>query len=93
MTFRPDLVDPLLFTQLQPSRDLELLRHTQSDLELPFERQIFANRTLRLEKIRYIGFDLDWTLADYSRDHMSRLAFELTLNRRVEKFGCPRQVL
>ncbi len=80
MTFRPDLVDPLLFTQLQPSRDLELLRHTQSDLELPFERQIFANRTLRLEKIRYVGFDLDWTLADYSRDHMSRLAFELTLN-------------
>jgi 5'-nucleotidase len=93
VTFRPDLVDPLLFSQLQPSRDLELLRHTQSDLELPFERQIFANRTLRFEKIRYVGFDLDWTLADYSRDHMSRLAFELTLNRLVEKFGYPEQVL
>lgn len=92
MTFRPDLVDPLLFTQLEPSRDLELLRHTQSDLELPFERQIFANRTLRFEKIRYVGFDLDWTLADYSRDHMSRLAFELTLNRLVER-GYPRGIL
>jgi len=87
VTFRPDLVDPLLFSLLEPSRSLELLRHTQSEKELPFECQIFANRTLRLEKIRFIGFDLDWTLADYSRDHMSRLAFELTLNRLVEKFG------
>ncbi|MGB7490196.1 MAG: 5'-nucleotidase domain-containing protein, partial [Thermoanaerobaculia bacterium] len=33
--------------------------------EPPPERQIFVNRTLRMESIQFVGFDLDWTLADY----------------------------
>ena len=42
-----------------------------------------------MEKIRHVGFDLDWTLADYRREALSELAFGLTLERMIERFGYP----
>ena len=50
-----------------PELTAALLEHLLTDSPIPDERQIFVNRTLRLESIRHIGFDLDWTLADYQR--------------------------
>jgi len=74
---------------VDPSPNRELLLHALSDLPLPEERRIFTNRTLRLEKIRHVGFDLDWTLANYRQDVVSQLAFELTLDRLVERYDYP----
>ncbi|MEM6794258.1 MAG: HAD-IG family 5'-nucleotidase [Acidobacteriota bacterium] len=79
--------------KLKPSADLFLLRHSLEHRTPPLEQRVFVNRTLRLEKIRYAGFDLDWTLADYDRETMSRLAFELTLRRLVESFDYPEAIL
>jgi 5'-nucleotidase len=93
LTLRSELIDPALLAQLAPSTDRELLRQTQNDPNPPLEQRVFVNRTLRMEKIRYVGFDLDWTLADYDRDQMSRLAFKLTLERLVERFGYPPEIL
>ncbi len=78
---------------LEPSRRQELLLHALSEQRLPQSRRIFTNRTLRMEKIRHVGFDLDWTLADYHHDTMSLLAFELTLERLVERHGYPKGIL
>jgi HAD superfamily 5'-nucleotidase-like hydrolase len=70
-----------------------LLRHALADRRPRPERQVFVNRALRLEKIRYVGFDLDWTLANYDLDALSHLAFRLTLERLVTAFDYPRSIL
>lgn len=87
------LIDPRFLAELAPTMMRELLRHAAADQPPPEERQVYVNRNLRMEKIRAIGFDLDWTLADYDRDAMSRLAFERTLERLVERHGYPESVL
>ncbi|MEM7355352.1 MAG: 5'-nucleotidase domain-containing protein, partial [Acidobacteriota bacterium] len=88
-----DLIPDERLAALEPSVGRELLRHALADRTMPDSRRVFTNRTLRMEKIRHIGFDLDWTLALYDRDAMSQLAFELTLERLVERFGYPREIL
>lgn len=87
-----ELFDPRHLENFEPSPQSALFAHALADEEQPASRRVFTNRTLRMEKIRHIGFDLDWTLADYSHDHMSELAFELTLNRLVER-GYPKEIL
>ena len=87
------LIDPHYLDELEPTTVRDLLRHAAADQPPTEERQVYVNRNLRLEKIRCIGFDLDWTLADYDRDAMSKLAFERTLERLVERHGYPREVL
>ncbi|MEO1086085.1 MAG: 5'-nucleotidase domain-containing protein, partial [Acidobacteriota bacterium] len=78
---------------LPSNQDALLLRHAlEEPAAPPLEQRIFVNRTLRLEKIAHVGFDLDWTLADYHRNAMSELAFEMTLNRLVEN-GYPKVIL
>ncbi len=86
------LIDPKYLAELEPTAISGLLHHASADQPPPEERQIYVNRNLRMEKIRYIGFDLDWTLADYDRDAMSQLAFERTLDRLVERHGYPQAV-
>jgi HAD superfamily 5'-nucleotidase-like hydrolase len=55
-------------------------------------RQIFVNRTLRMESIRTIGFDLDWTLADYRRQPLEELPFQLTVERLIQHHGYPESI-
>ncbi|HVT16650.1 MAG TPA: HAD-IG family 5'-nucleotidase [Thermoanaerobaculia bacterium] len=57
--------------------------------EVPLERRIFVNRNLRLGNIEHVGFDLDWTLADYARLPLGNLTFEAVLDRLVGKYGYP----
>ncbi len=88
-----DLIDNERLDGLDSSIGLELLRHTLADRALPRSRRVFTNRTLRMGKIKVVGFDLDWTLADYNQETMSQLAFELTLDRLVDQFGYPKEIL
>ena len=87
-----ELFDEGILNHLKASPRRELLRHALAVNPPSYGRQIFTNRTLRMERIRYVGFDLDWTLADYDRETMTRLAFNLTLARLVERFGYPEDV-
>ena len=57
--------------------------------EPPPERRVFVNRALRMESIQCVGFDLDWTLADYRRKPMERLAFDLAVEHLIEDQGYP----
>lgn len=88
----PDLLEHALLEDLTPSTSRELLSQALTDGQPAPERGVFVNRTLRMEKIRHVGFDLDWTLADYHADTMSELAFELTLDRLVEGHGYPERI-
>ncbi len=58
-------------------------------LELPHSRQVYTNRSLNLEEISIVGFDMDYTLAVYSMRQIEELAFHMTLERMVAKKGYP----
>lgn len=86
------LIEARYLDELEPTPLRDLLLHASADQPPPEERQVYVNRNLRMEKIRHVGFDLDWTLADYDQHAMSELAFERTLERLVERHGYPRSV-
>ena len=76
-----------------PALSKALLETLLEQGSIPTERRIFVNRTLRLESIGYVGFDLDWTLADYERAPLEQLTFDLTVERLIEHHGYPRLIL
>ena len=57
-----------------------------SDAE-PLGRRVFCNRALNMEKIQSVGFDLDYTLAEYTRD-FDLLAYQGAI-RKLLKMGYP----
>jgi HAD superfamily 5'-nucleotidase-like hydrolase len=71
------------------SPEIALLRHALAGVEPPPSRRVFVNRALRMERIRCIGFDLDWTIAPYYRLPIEELIFELALDRLVKHFDYP----
>lgn len=85
-----ELVDPAALERLGDGRRADLLRLAMGNAEPPpLPRRVFTNRNLRLEKIRFVGFDLDWTLANYAPEAMSETAFALTLERMIAAHGYP----
>lgn len=65
---------------------------------LPDKRQVsstdvFCNRELRLGGISAIGFDMDYTLAQYKQPAFDQLAFDGAKQKLVEKLGYPPEVL
>eukprot|EP00577_Skeletonema_sp_RCC1716_P009460 CAMPEP_0113396912 /NCGR_PEP_ID=MMETSP0013_2-20120614/14072_1 /TAXON_ID=2843 ORGANISM="Skeletonema costatum, Strain 1716" /NCGR_SAMPLE_ID=MMETSP0013_2 /ASSEMBLY_ACC=CAM_ASM_000158 /LENGTH=650 /DNA_ID=CAMNT_0000281405 /DNA_START=112 /DNA_END=2064 /DNA_ORIENTATION=- /assembly_acc=CAM_ASM_000158 len=66
--------------------------------ELPSQRAIssndvFCNRELRLDNIRAIGFDMDYTLAQYQQPNFDKLAFDGAKEKLVNSLGYPKEVL
>jgi len=53
--------------------------------------RIFVNRSLYLEKIKFYGFDMDYTLAEYKSPEYEKLGFELTKNRLIT-IGYPAEI-
>uniref|UniRef100_A0A7E4W562 Cytosolic purine 5'-nucleotidase n=1 Tax=Panagrellus redivivus TaxID=6233 RepID=A0A7E4W562_PANRE len=47
------------------------------------EKRVFVNRNLRLEKIKFFGFDMDYTLAIYKSPEFESMAFDLIVKRLV----------
>jgi len=65
----------------------------QLDTEpIPYPNRIFANRNLRMRKVQWIGFDMDYTLALYHTT-IEALAVELTLQSLVDNHGYPAEIL
>jgi HAD superfamily 5'-nucleotidase-like hydrolase len=61
--------------------------------EVPPARQVFVNRTLRMDKIEAVGFDMDYTLAIYQLRQMEELAFRMTAALLVSRRGYPASLL
>ncbi len=43
--------------------------------------RLYCNRSLRLDQIEWVGFDMDYTLAIYDQREMDRLSIEATLDK------------
>lgn len=54
--------------------------------------RIFVNRSLHLENIKFYGFDMDYTLAEYKSPQYEQLGFNLVKERLVE-MGYPKEML
>jgi len=51
--------------------------------------RIFVNRNLRMGSIRWVGFDMDHTLARYNRNFIEALAFDLAKEALIRDCGHP----
>ncbi|XP_046659094.1 cytosolic purine 5'-nucleotidase isoform X2 [Homalodisca vitripennis] len=54
--------------------------------------RIFVNRSLHLENIKYYGFDMDYTIAEYKSPQYERLGFNL-IKERLVSLGYPQEIL
>lgn len=62
------------------------LQHAVSESILPPPpRRVYVNRNLRMDRISWVGFDMDYTLAIYRQAEMDRLSIEATAKKLVER--------
>lgn len=52
-------------------------------------RQIFCNRSLNMKQIKAIGWDMDYTIAQYKPKAFEELAYRETVDKLVRTFGYP----
>ncbi len=58
----------------------------------PAGHRVYCNRNLRLDQVKAVGFDMDYTLAIYRQAEMDRLSIEATVGKLVER-GYPEELL
>ncbi|KAL7488312.1 hypothetical protein ACHAW6_013952 [Cyclotella cf. meneghiniana] len=54
---------------------------------------VFCNRELRLDNLKAVGFDMDYTLAQYQQPAFDKLAFDGAKEKLVKSLGYPSEVL
>ncbi|RDY11013.1 Cytosolic purine 5'-nucleotidase, partial [Mucuna pruriens] len=56
-------------------------------------KRIFCNRSLNMKNIVAVGFDMDYTLAQYKPETFESLAYQGTIKKLVYDLGYPREVV
>lgn len=59
---------------------------------IPKGRAVFVNRNLRMRNARLVGFDMDYTLAEYEREAFEELAFDITVEKLIAKRAYPEAI-
>jgi HAD superfamily 5'-nucleotidase-like hydrolase len=72
---------------------LNTLGRAVQQLEPARNRRIFVMRSLRMDKIDLIGFDMDYTLAIYNQPRIEALSVACTLRKMVDQRGYPQEIL
>ena len=57
----------------------------------PIFFSVFVNRSLQLSKIKFFGFDMDYTLALYKSPQYEILGFNLVIDELI-KIGYPKEI-
>jgi 5'-nucleotidase len=70
---------------------VDIQNQTVPTAGLPRARRVHVNRSLRMENIEWIGFDMDYTLAIYIQAEIDRLSIEATVKKLVDR-GYPPQL-
>lgn len=60
---------------------------------IPAESRIFVNRTLNLNQIRLLGFDMDYTLVTYNVPEFENAAYKIVVEKLVEEYGYPKEIV
>jgi len=56
-------------------------------------KQIFCNRSLNMKSIVAVGFDMDYTLAQYKPETFESMAYTGTIQKLVNDLGYPKELL
>jgi HAD superfamily 5'-nucleotidase-like hydrolase len=81
-------------TPLAPSRAdlLDMLERSRLVAPLDPRRAVFTNRNLNLSGVKFIGFDMDYTLAIYRKGEIEKLAFRLTVDKLIQNHSYPKEI-
>ncbi|MEI6805882.1 MAG: HAD-IG family 5'-nucleotidase [Myxococcaceae bacterium] len=73
---------------------LEILEQANAPRTLQRDptRAIYTNRNLDLSQIRCVGFDMDYTLANYHKEPMETLQYKMTIDYLVKHLGYPEEL-
>ncbi|XAR61760.1 5'-nucleotidase [Bertholletia excelsa] len=63
------------------------------DHKVDIGKKIFCNRSLNMKNIVAVGFDMDYTLAQYKPETFESLAYEGTVRKLVYDLGYPQELL
>lgn len=55
------------------------------------DERVYVNRTVNMDKIHFVGFDMDYTLVEYKSPEYESLAFDMTIKRLIEN-GYPEEL-
>ncbi|KAL5558044.1 hypothetical protein UlMin_034255 [Ulmus minor] len=61
--------------------------------KIDIRKQIFCNRSLNMKGIQAVGFDMDYTLAQYKPETFESLAYAGTIKKLVHNLGYPSELL
>lgn len=75
---------------LQPALDLSAVLDARPPSDPT--RRIYTNRSLDMTEIEAIGFDMDYTLAQYHQRAMDELAILKTIDKLIENHGYPIEI-
>lgn len=64
----------------------------EGECTIDIGKQIFCNRSLNMKSIVAVGFDMDYTLAQYKSETFESLAYEGTIKKLVNNLGYPSEV-
>lgn len=67
--------------------------YDQWEFNVDMHKKIFCNRSLNMKSIVAVGFDMDYTLAQYRPDTFETLAYYGTIKKLVFDLGYPRELL
>lgn len=65
--------------------------HSYYQVKREPSHRVFVNRSLQLSKIKFFGFDMDYTLALYKSPQYEILAFKLVIDQLL-KLGYPKEI-
>lgn len=83
---------PAEMTMSRAPEHTRLLAAQREELKPPPPHQrIFVNRNLRMDTVRAVGFDMDYTLARYHGDKLEELAHRLTVEKLIAR-GYPEAI-
>ncbi|KAF6166649.1 hypothetical protein GIB67_005511 [Kingdonia uniflora] len=61
--------------------------------KIDMRKQVFCNRSLNMKNIVAVGFDMDYTLAQYMPETFESLAYDGTIGKLVYDLGYPSELL
>jgi len=84
--FREVLTSVGIYDKIKTIRDMPEKRPLS-------QNDVFCNRELKLSALKAMGFDMDYTLAQYKQPAFDKLAFEGARDKLVRALGYPEDVL
>ena len=68
-----------------PLPQIDAFLQERSLYKLQHDKRVWVNRTLRMDQIEWVGFDMDYTLAIYKQVEIDRLSIQATVKKLVDR--------